>query len=517
MVLARRAAAAVAAGIVLAAGGAVEARADEPVAPVNSAITVTTLGWGHGVGMSQYGAYGAAKSGLDYAAILAFYYPGTTLDQAGPATLRVWIKDDADGQLNVVPAAGLRVKDGDGKVKVLPVKASKYTQWRVQRSGSKRLLYYRNAKGRWVKYNPKLNAKTLWRVYNPKSKTVQVVLPSGSTRTYRGKLQLSFSGSSAITVNRVGLEDYLRGVVASEMPPNWSPEALRAQAVAARSYALRYKANLKGARLYDICDTTACQAYLGAGNEDYRCDAAIADTAGQVVGYQGAIAYTMFTSANGGQTVAGDYPYLVAQPDPYDGLVVNQYHPFTITAAQLEKKYPSIGRFESISVARDGVGEWGGRVQQVFVAGSAGVKTVSAASFKSAFGLRERWFNVTGGLAKGTGNYERWMDERDVNGPIGVPTGSEQVIGEGLYAPFTGGGLYWSQATGSRFLHGAVEAAYLANGGPQGALGWPTTDVVKPVAQTLSPVSGYQAEFTGGWIVCAAEDADPATCQVGLS
>ena len=90
------------------------------------------------------------------------------------------------------------------------------------------------------------------------------MLPSGSVRPYRGSVALVKRGSSGRTVNRVLLEDYVQGVVPTEMPTSWPAEAVRAQAVAARSYAVRLR-RLRHYAGYDICDTTACQVYRRHG------------------------------------------------------------------------------------------------------------------------------------------------------------------------------------------------------------------------------------------------------------
>ena len=216
--------------------------ATETVSAVNSTLTITTAGWGHGRGMSQYGAQGAAKQGLSTAKILSFYYPGTKLEELPKDNvIRVWITADTDNKLHVYPAKGMRVRDSQGKVFTLPT-GSKYTKWRISRSGSKRLLYYRNSSGKYVKFTNskfKLDPKRNWYFDNPTTGTVKLYLASGN-RTYRGSLALRFYGTGARTVNNVTMEDYLRSVVPSEMPASWDARALGAQTVAARTYAARY-------------------------------------------------------------------------------------------------------------------------------------------------------------------------------------------------------------------------------------------------------------------------------------
>ena len=113
--------------------------ADATVKPLNGYVVVTGAGWGHGKGMSQYGAYGAADAGLSHEKILAFYYPKTTLSTLRSGnTIRVWVSADTDKMLNVMPSSGQRVRDSAGHTYTLPT-GSKYRQWRIKRSGSKRV------------------------------------------------------------------------------------------------------------------------------------------------------------------------------------------------------------------------------------------------------------------------------------------------------------------------------------------------------------------------------------------
>jgi SpoIID/LytB domain protein len=489
--------------------------ADETITAVNSTVTIVTSGWGHGIGMSQYGAYGMAKAGKKFGEILDFYYPGTSQDTISTSsTLDVWISADNDNILHFYPASGLQVRDTTGKTKVLPT-GSKYKLWRIKRVSGKRVMYYKNASGKWVKYSTGLNAKKWWYV-TTKAGTVKIQLPGGSTRTYRGEMIYKLYNGGAITMNRVKMEDYLRSVVPSEMPASWSSEAVKAQAVAARSYAARYKQNVATSKPYDICDTTSCQAYYGTSKEYSASDSAVKATAGIILKYKDTIAYTMFSSSNGGWSAKGDYPYLTAHEDPYDDDMLNQYRLVTLTASAIQKKYTTIGTFKSFTFKRDGNGPWGGRITEVKITGSKGSKTVTGSSFKSTFGLRERLLIAVGGLATSSANYKRWVDTKQVNGAIGVPTGSETVIGSGLYAPFTGGGLYTADNKKSYLLTGSVWDAYIGDGGAaKSALGWPTSDVTTFSDDIVEGMSkGVRATFAKGLISCPAADSDAADCVI---
>ena len=123
------------------------AYADSAISPKSGSFTVRGSGFGHGWGMSQYGAYGAARHGLTWKEILAFYYPGTKLtEMASGTTLRVWVTGDYDGTLRVRPASGLTVSDSNGERLRVPT-GSKYKSWRISRSGSGYKLSYRNSGG----------------------------------------------------------------------------------------------------------------------------------------------------------------------------------------------------------------------------------------------------------------------------------------------------------------------------------------------------------------------------------
>lgn len=482
------------------------AQADTAVAPKSGSITIEGAGWGHGKGMSQYGAYGAATKGLDYKKIVAFYYPGTKLANLSNGNwLRILISADNDSILHVRPASGQRVRDSAGTIVKLPV-ATKYRKWRVIKSGDKRVLQYLTSSGKYATYANKLNPKRIWYVENPKTGTVKLAMPDGSTRTYREKLALGFSSSGPKVVNYVSMENYLRSVVPAEMPASWSPEAVKAQSVAARTYAARLRSTAASGSVYDLCDTSACQVYKGAGHEHSASDKAISGTKNKVLEYKGKLALTMFSSSNGGWAASGgsDYPYLKAQKDPYDGVKRDQSWSKTLSSATIQKAYPSIGTLKSVQVtARDGDGTYGGRVDSVKITGSKGSVTVTGGSFKSKFGLKERLFKVVGGTVSSSSNATttvspnqvRWKELGGAEASIGSPTGDEVSVAGGSRLKFAKADLWWSEATGSKLLTGAVRTAYNDLDGAKSELGFPKTDVI-------TTDTGTRADFQVGRITC---------------
>lgn len=137
---------------------------------------------------------------------------------------------------------------------------------------------------------------------------------------YRGAMSIYIQNGNLTAVNTLNIEDYLRSVVPAEMPASWPLEALKAQTIIARTYAIE-RLNPKG--LYDLCATQQCQVYKGQSSENPLVDAAISQTYKQIIAYNQRPAKTFFSSDNGGFTASSaevwgsNLPYLVAQPDPF--------------------------------------------------------------------------------------------------------------------------------------------------------------------------------------------------------
>src|SRR5436305_11997002 len=297
--------------------GAAPARVQQ-VAPAESAtFVITGHGWGDGVGMSQYGAYGYAQKGAGYAKIVLHYFPGTELGDAPVSKVRVLLTSGV-GTLPVGSAAGFHVRDSTGAVH--DVAAGNYTLTPALK----------------LKVDGAATAQALPGplLFQPGSAPLQL------KHLYRGSIQVDVVGGKVRAINVVGLEQYLYGVVPSEMPFDWLPEALKAQAVVARSYALATRRT--GA--FDLYPDTRSQVYLGIEHEKSSTNAAVDATAGKVVLYQGQVAKTFFFSTSGGRTASAEdvwgepVPYLVSVPDPYDS--ISPYHdwgPFAFTGSKLAK------------------------------------------------------------------------------------------------------------------------------------------------------------------------------------
>ena len=343
------------------------------VVPGARTFVITGRGWGHGVGMSQYGALGFALRGTGYARILAHYYRGTTLAPAPVAKVRVLV---GDGERSVAISSALpfRVRDADGKLHQL--EAGKYS------------------------FGPGLRLKVDPAEPNPKPLRGPLFFTPGGLpldfggKSYRGALEVIVEKGKLRVINHVGLEQYLYGVVPDEVPPNWPVEALKAQAVVARSYALAVRKTGQ----FDLFDDTRSQVYGGIRAEETSTNAAVDATGGQVLTYAGKVATAFFFSTSGGRTAAiadvwssPPVPYLVSVPDPYDSISPHHaWGPFRYTHANLQKALRVRGRLLDLRTTVNG----SGRVDDVVAAGTNGESTTDATTVRRKLGLRSTWFRV---------------------------------------------------------------------------------------------------------------------------
>lgn len=358
-----------------------------PTSPAGAAepLELEGRGFGHGIGLSQYGAQRAASQGVGWEEILATYYPGTRLGRIG-GQVAVRITADDDGDLRVRARDGLTLRQvGTTRSWSLRRLDRRAQQWRVRADDRGRSLVEARRGGSWraVKVVP-------GEVDLTAPGPVTLVTPEGAT-AYRGRLRSAAADDAGLvrdTVNRVSLEDYLRGVVPREVPALWEPDAVRAQAVAARTYAA-FERSRPQAEHYEICDTDRCQVYGGADAEHPASDDAIRATRRQVLVQDGEPVFAQFSASNGGYSVAGPFDYLPAREDPWDPYTWEQ----TVSVEDLETAFDTIGDYERVEVVeRDGRGAWGGRVTRVTVVGSEGSSTVRGDTFRIRLGLRSTLF-----------------------------------------------------------------------------------------------------------------------------
>ncbi|TDU88577.1 SpoIID/LytB domain protein [Kribbella voronezhensis] len=373
--------------------GLAVAREADP-AETQATTTISGRGFGHGRGMSQYGAQGAAIAGKSVKQILDFYYPGTAVGKA-TGNVRIRLTADTTDGVRVVATDNLKVRDlKAGKLYTLP-KASTRNQWSIDPSG--------DSGTKVSSFDSKKRVWTLWRTMKGMAQfegpaVTALILPSGSQARYRGILRaIDTSGPHLDTVNVLSLETYLRGVVPREALYTWRPAALQAQAVAARTYAV-YHRRRSTERAYDLCDTILCQVYGGYNSEESSTNAAIAATAGQIRLYKSVPIIAEFSSSNGGATTPGDLAYQVQKVDTWDAYPGNR-NPnasWTVTrpTSQVQAAF-GVGVLRSLKVtARTGVGPGGGRVLRVEAVGVNGQKkAMTGDQLRSRLRLRSAWFS----------------------------------------------------------------------------------------------------------------------------
>ncbi|MEO8329334.1 MAG: SpoIID/LytB domain-containing protein [Candidatus Nanopelagicales bacterium] len=246
--------------------------------PNSGRFQLAGLGYGHGIGMSQFGAEGMGQLGKSYRQILSFYYPRTSLGHARTGrTIKVLVSgvvrnDFGHSAVMVRPRPGLRVVNAGHRFD-LPqrVSGSRVTGYRVLRTDTAvQVRAYASGASKRVAAGLRGTVRFATAADVSKSRTT-VVTSAGSTRRYRGYLDVRRSDGGLMAISNLRFEDYLLSVVSSEVPNYWTSAALRAQAVAARSYAmLAQRTSRHAGRAYDICDTTTCQVYGPIGAESNR-------------------------------------------------------------------------------------------------------------------------------------------------------------------------------------------------------------------------------------------------------
>jgi stage II sporulation protein D len=353
-----------------------------PAAGAATRWSVRGAGWGHGIGMSQYGAYGFSKHGADYRKILSHYYRGTGIGSRDSGTVRVLL---APNKVQVLfrgagSAAGKRLDPN--------------ALYRATRNGSTVVL--RNARGRVLERVPGLITVT----GAPRVRVLGTAANGVRDGVYRGTIEIRTArGPGLNAINALELESYVRGVVPNESPSGWPAAALEAQAVTARTYAL---ATDVGGRGFDQYADTRSQMYRGYLSETPSTGAAVDSTRGQVVTYGGKPVVTYFFSTSGGITEdienvfdgATPQPWLQGVEDPYDNS--SPYHrwgPYSYSARGFAAKLGGWvrGRFRSLDVLQRGVSP---RVVRAEVRGSGGSTVVTGAQLRTRLGLRDSWFYV---------------------------------------------------------------------------------------------------------------------------
>ncbi len=349
-----------------------------PLADATTTFTLDGHGHGHGRGMGQWGAYGyAVDQGWSARQIIEHFYGGTELTRLDPGPVSVRLMG-LDGKDLAVTSSGPMTVGGR------PVPAGQAVTLHPTPAGADVTVTQGCGGAPGEKF-----ATDAPRVSPADGGTLTVC----GGDSYRGDLGVALDGGDARSVNYVGMDDYLRGVVPKEISAGWADkgagEALKAQAIAARSYAAaqhRYA-------YADTCDTQACQVYAGTSAEDPRTDAAVAGTSGMTVTRGGQPVSTEFSASTGGWTAGGDFPAVedagdTASPD----------HDWTqqVSAQEVSDAF-GVGPLREMTVsARNGLGADGGRVVTLHVVGADKTVDVTGEDARVKLGLKSDWFSIEG-------------------------------------------------------------------------------------------------------------------------
>ncbi len=356
-------------GLVLAASLALSASA---VASVN--WVVHGRGFGHGVGMSAYGAYGYALHGKDYRFILGHYFRGTTLGTLDkPRVVRVLL-DISSGDVGFSGATG-----------ACGVVLDPARSYEAHRSGNSIRLRSSGGK-RLANCGGTLRAAGKGKI---------AIAGVGSFRGALETVPTESDAGSLNVVNALALEQYVKGVMPNEVPASWPIEELKAQAVAVRSIALTGGVDGNG---FDLYSDTRSQVYEGLESEEPQTNAAVDVTRGQVVTYGGQVAQTFYSACSGGHTesvvnVFGTaIPYLVGVPDPYDHYCPLHKWTLRFTGPEISSRLGAYlkGRLKQVVITKRGVSP---RIVEAKLIGTGGVSTVSGEQLEVALGGYDTWMS----------------------------------------------------------------------------------------------------------------------------
>jgi len=380
--------------------------------PLGDSVRLHGRGYGHGVGLSQYGARGRALAGQPAEHILAHYYLDTELGSVAldtPIRVRLYaaLGASASKPLLLIARGDAWTIDGvatvfprDARLEARPTTSGSRVTWRAKVISA----------GGTILRDAAIGSFRIRGVST--STTFEVAAKPDTADRYRGAIRVGLpsTASTASVTNELSLELYLRGVVPAEMPSAWPTEALQAQAIAARSYAAR---RLRpGTSYFDVPDDSSSQVYLGIEGEKVPTSDAVTATAGVVLKKGSEIANAMFHSTGGGATeanenvytdgagdiVAGPVSYLRGGPDrrpdgtaydaaaPYATWATATYSRSALSTIFAGDSRTNVGTLTALDLTDRGVG---GRLRSVTLIGSGGTRRVSGDVFRSIFNARK--------------------------------------------------------------------------------------------------------------------------------
>jgi stage II sporulation protein D len=327
-------------------------------------------GFGHGVGLSAYGAYGYALHGKGFKFILGHYYPGTALGQlTGPNIVRVLLTTTS-GDVTFSEATSAC------RTKLDPARS-----YEAHRLGNTVVL--RSSGG-----------KPLARCGATLRAAGAGVIDIAGVGRYRGALETLVNESGELNVvNALAVDQYVKGVIPNESPPSWPMAELKAQAVISRSFALTGGREGDG---FDLYSDTRSQVYKGLESEYTTSNEAAEQTAGQVLMYEGNIAETLFSACSGGKTesiqnVFGTaIPYLVGVPDPYDDLCPLHEWTLKLSGPEISEKLSGLleGKLKKVVITKTG---YSPRIIEAKLYGTGGVTAATGEQLEIALGGYSTW------------------------------------------------------------------------------------------------------------------------------
>ena len=329
-------------------------------------------GFGHGVGMSAYGAYGFAKAGKGYRFILGHYYRGTTIGTLDkPRVVRVLLDiSPADVEFGgATSACGMQLDPG--------------RSYEAHRNGNSVVLRSSGGK-RLASCGRKLRAAGRGKITIAGQGTFRGALETVPTESDAGSLNI---------VNALAIEQYAKGVMPNEVPPSWPMEELKAHSLAVRSIAITGDVGGNG---FDVYADTRSQVYEGLESEYARTNEAVAATRGQVVTYQGEVAQTFYSACSGGHTESVEnvfgtaIPYLVGVPDPYDYYCPLHKWTLEFSGPEISSRLGAYlkGKLKQVVITKTGVSP---RIITAKLIGTGGVSTVTGSQLSVALGGHDTW------------------------------------------------------------------------------------------------------------------------------
>lgn len=459
-------------------------------------------GYGHGIGMSQYGALGLAQQGKSATEIVRHYYSGVKVVGRKPPneTIAVGLLQNA-GSVRLESEGGpfdLVLENGE-VVEQVPAGSRRTIEVTAERS-------YRVLRGDGSAVGDRTwggPANDL--IARPGNARIRVI--EWGHQVAHGELRFdSVAAGKAHLVAVMPPEDYLLGL--AEVPSSWPREALGAQAIAGRTYAYwRLAGAPRAGCSCDVFSTTADQNYTGWDKESAegsnRWAGAVKDTARKVITYGGEYIYAVYSSSSGGHTEdiervwpgAQALPYLRGVCDPGDIVEANPSRFWSVAFQQsqitsgLRPYTGDIGQVTGFGDYQRGVS---GRVTYVRVVGSAGSAVVEGWDVRSGLSLKDTRFAINRNLNI-TGDIRSTYDR--LRCTPGRATTAQRGVNGGSWQAFTGGRLYDNDARGTvTWLRGPILREYLDAGGPSSRLGLPYK--VRKIKR------GRRAWFDGGTITC---------------